>query len=66
MMDLDQTHPWTAKPLNIEDKNFLKIFQNDIYKLMKICNQCVCNSTCYKTNIDALKSLCWFLSTLNQ
>jgi hypothetical protein len=25
---------------------------------MKICNQCVCNSTCYKTNIDALKPLC--------
>ncbi len=25
---------------------------------MKICNQCVCNPTCYKTNIDALKSLC--------
>jgi hypothetical protein len=24
---------------------------------MKICNQCVCNPTCYKTNIDALKSL---------
>jgi hypothetical protein len=57
-MDHDQIHPWTTKPPNIEYKTFLKKFQNDIYKLMKVCNQFVCNSTCYKTNIDALKSLC--------
>jgi hypothetical protein len=46
---------WYTRPPNIEDKTFPKLFQNDIYKLMNICNP-----TCYKIYVDALKKLCMY------
>lgn len=51
----DDIHPCTTRPPNIEDKTFPKLFQNDIYKLMNICNP-----TCYKIYVDALKKLCMY------
>jgi hypothetical protein len=30
MSNLDNTHPCTTKPLDIEEKTFTKLFQNDI------------------------------------
>ncbi len=54
----------TPRPLDPEKKSFTKLFQNDIHKLMDICNWHVCNPTYYKTNADTLKKLS--LSTFNQ
>ncbi len=51
----DDIHPCTTRPPNIEDKTFPKLFQNDIYKLMNICNP-----TCYKIYVDAFKKLCMY------
>ncbi len=53
--NLDNIHPCTTRPPNLQEKTFTKLFQNDIHKLMNICNQHVCNLTCYKTNVDVSK-----------
>jgi hypothetical protein len=42
----------TTMPLDPKRKSFTKLFQNDIHKLMNICNWHVCNPTCYKTNAN--------------
>jgi len=42
----------TTRPLDPKKKSFTKLFQNNIHKLMNICNWHVCNPTCYKTNVD--------------
>jgi hypothetical protein len=34
------------------------LFDNDVSKLMNICNCHVCNLACYESNIDASKKLC--------
>ncbi len=39
--DLNDIHPCTRRPPNIEDKTFPKLFQNDIYKLMNICKHAI-------------------------
>jgi hypothetical protein len=36
--NLDSKHPCTTKPLDLEEKTFTKVFQNDIQILMNICN----------------------------
>jgi hypothetical protein len=36
--NLDNIHPYTIRPLDLEEKTFTKLFQNDIHKLMNICN----------------------------
>jgi len=36
--NLDNIHPYTTWPLDLEEKTFTKLFQNDIHKLMNICN----------------------------
>ncbi len=36
--NLDNIHSWTTRPPNHEEKEFTKLFQNDIYKLMNTCN----------------------------
>jgi hypothetical protein len=56
--NLDHIYPCNTRPLDIEDKTFPKLLQNDIYKLMNTCNRHVCNSTCYKTDGNASKKLC--------
>jgi hypothetical protein len=53
--NIDDIHPCTTKTPNIEDKTFPIPFQNDIYKLMNICNP-----TCYETYVDSLKNLCMY------
>jgi hypothetical protein len=50
--NLDKIHPYTTRPSNLKEKTFTKQFQNDIHKLMNICNQHVCNLACYKTYVD--------------
>jgi hypothetical protein len=39
--------------INIFDKSF----QNDVCKLINVYNWQVCNSTCYKTDVDTFKKL---------
>jgi hypothetical protein len=56
--NLDNIHPCTIRPLDLEEKIFKILFQNDIHKLMNICNRQICNPTCYKTDVDASKKLC--------
>ncbi len=53
--NLDNIHPYTTRPLDLEEKTFTKLFQNDIHNLMNICNWHFCNPTCYKTNVDVSK-----------
>jgi hypothetical protein len=36
--NLDNIHPYTTRPLDLEEKTFTKLFQNDIHNLMNICN----------------------------
>jgi hypothetical protein len=36
--NLDNIHPYTTRPLDLEEKTFTKLFQNDIDKLMNTCN----------------------------
>jgi hypothetical protein len=36
--NLHNIHPYTTRPLDHEEKTFTKLFQNDIHKLMNICN----------------------------
>jgi len=36
--NLDNIHPYTTRPLDPKEKTFTKLFQNDIHKLMNICN----------------------------
>jgi hypothetical protein len=36
--NLDNIHPCTTRPLDLEEKTFTILFQNDIHKLMNICN----------------------------
>jgi hypothetical protein len=53
--NLDNIHPYTTRPLDLEEKTFTKLFQNDIHKLMNICNWHLCNPTCYKTYVGVSK-----------
>jgi hypothetical protein len=56
--NLDNIHPCAIRPLDLEEKKFTKLFQNDIHKLMNIFNQHICNPTCYKIDVDVSKKLC--------
>jgi hypothetical protein len=56
--NIQHIHPCTTRPPNKSINTFDKLFQNDLYTLINVCNQHVCNRTCYKTNVDTLKKLC--------
>ncbi len=61
--NLDNIHPRTTRH-QILKKNRYKLFQNDIHKLMNICNRHVCNPTCYKTYVIMLKNYA-YIDSLN-
>jgi hypothetical protein len=54
----DYIQPCTTRPLDTNENIFHELFDNDICKLMNVCNCRVCNLACYKSNIDASKKLC--------
>ncbi len=54
----DCIHPCTTRPPNTNENTFHVLFNNDVCKLMNVCNHLVCNPTCYKLDIDASKKLC--------
>jgi hypothetical protein len=45
-------------PLILMTNFFYELFQIDNYKLMNVCNQHVCDPTCYKIDIDSSKKCC--------
>jgi hypothetical protein len=51
----DYIHPCTTISPKTNENIFHELFDNDVWKLMNICNCHVCNPTCYKSNIDASK-----------
>jgi hypothetical protein len=51
--EIQQIHLCTTRPLDTNINIFNKLFQNDACNLINVCNP-----TCYKTNVDALKKLC--------
>jgi hypothetical protein len=46
--NFDNIYPCTTRSFNTNDKTSLDQFQNDIYKLMNICNPIVHNPAYYK------------------
>ncbi len=43
----DYIHPCTTRPLDTNENTFHELFDNDVCKLMNICNCHVCNLACY-------------------
>jgi hypothetical protein len=54
----DYIHPCTTRPLDTNENILHELFDNDVCKLLNICNCHVYNLACYKSNIDASKKLC--------
>jgi hypothetical protein len=52
----DYIHPCTTRPSNTNENIFHELFDNDVWKLMDVCNRHVCNPTWYKSDIDASKN----------
>jgi hypothetical protein len=55
--EIQHIHPCTTRPPNKSINTFDKLFRNDVYNLINVCNRHVCNPTCYKTDVDTFKKL---------
>ncbi len=53
--EIQHIHSCNTRPLDTSMNVFNKLFQNDVCNLMNVCNQHVCYSSYYKTNVDTLK-----------
>jgi hypothetical protein len=68
--DLNHIHPCTTRPHDTNNKTFIELFKNDIYKIMNTCNQHTYNLTCAIKRIMEMQQKSyapiWIPSTFNQ